>query len=490
MSDKPLIQFHAVTKRWGDCYANNEVTFSVKHGSIHGIIGENGAGKSTAMKLFYGIYPPTSGKIYLNNAAIEWRSPQDAISAGIGMVHQHFLLAEGHTVLDNIILGAEGGSSWGMIARDHAKSRLHILMEKHGFHVPLEKNIEEISVGEQQKVEILKILYRDARILILDEPTAVLAPREVDEFFSELRRLRDSGCTILLITHKLKEVMALTDHISVFRAGKVVAERETKNTSQEELAELMIGVRASPIDVPQAATEKSLLQLDWRGQQKIEVHAGEILGIAGVEGNGQHELLNSVLFPNESKHQVKWFDTLANNWDAEEVRLSGVSVFSENRIQNDLVENFSLLENLLLNPKWRQSFSKCLIQLKKLKSIGADILKRFDVRPADLSQLAGALSGGNQQKFVAARELNSTPKFLVAAHPTRGVDIGAARFIHDKIRAVAAANGGVLLVSSDIDELRALSNRIIVLYQGKISGEFSFPANEQEIGLAMTGAKS
>ncbi len=490
MPAEALIQFQNVTKQFGDLRANENISFFVKKGSIHGIIGENGAGKSTAMKILYGMYSATSGRIILDGKEFSPRSPLEALAAGIGMVQQHFLLAHGHTTLDNILLGKEGVPFWRRIPRESAKKNLEVLMQRHGFSVPLEKNTEALSVGEQQKAEIVKLLYRKARILILDEPTAVLAPQEIEEFFNELRRLRDEGCTVLLITHKLKEILAITDRVTIFRAGRVVAERETAETNLEELAESMVGERIALAAPEENSAGERLLGVHWPSGETLEVRAGEIVGIAGVEGNGQSELLDALLFPKTGDFSVEWFGNAAAKLSTEEIRLMGVGVFSQDRLRQDLLESFSLEENLLLNPGWRKRFAARSINKRALLSAGKSVLEKFNVKPANLRQTAGAFSGGNQQKFVAGRELELNPRFLIAAHPTRGVDIGAAQSIHEKIRAVARSGGGVLLVSSDLDEIRALSHRVCVLYRGKVAAEFGRMPQERDLGMAMMGGGS
>jgi len=510
----PAIQFRSVTKRFGDCVANAEVSFSVSAGSIHGLIGENGAGKSTAMKLLYGMYGVSSGEILLGGKAVEWKSPSDAIAAGIGMVHQHFMLADPYTALDNVLLGAEpmrAGSGWlprflRPIDRVGARKRLEDLSRRYGLTVPWDEPVSRISVGVQQRIEILKLLYRDARILILDEPTAVLTPQETVELFVNLRKLQAEGKTVIIITHKLKEVMSVTDRVTVMRAGRVTGEVDTSKTTPQELADLMVGRKvvlaieagaakvregASALVFERVVAEERASKRRLLDDVSFSVRAGEIVGIAGVEGNGQSELLQAVLHPSDphcrASGTVRVLGAEANALDAAAIKGMGVGFIPEDRHREGLLLDASLVENFALGLH-RDFSSYGLISWKRISTRAHAAFEEYDVRPRALDAQAGRLSGGNQQKVVIAREFERKPRLLIAAQPTRGVDVGAIEFIHRRIVRARDEGAGVLLVSSELDEITSLADRILVLYEGRIVGEFARgQAGESEIGLLMGG---
>ncbi len=488
---------------------------NVRAGSIHAIIGENGAGKSTAMKLLYGMFKPDAGEILIDGVAREWSSPSDAIAAGIGMVHQHFMLAGPYDPLENVVLGAEPSRVSFLpaflrpIDRAGAESRLRAIARQNGFTIDWSKPVEELPVGIQQQLEIVKLLYRNARILILDEPTAVLTPQEIRELFQRLRELKAQGKTILIITHKLKEVMAVSDRVTVFRAGKTVGEVETKDTSPEELAQLMVGRRVSLHAAPPPKPELRGAALQISGlalkgvscplrEVSLQVRGGEVVGIAGVEGNGQSELLRAIVRPSELRGQLTGSVRVLGTETASErsalgtseILGLGMSVIPEDRHREGLLLERPVRENFLLGLQRRKEFSKMgLIDRGALEAAGTRALETYDIRPRSLETEARGLSGGNQQKVIIAREFERDPRLLIAAQPTRGVDVGAIEFIHSRILQARAAGAGVLLVSSELDEILALSDRILVMFGGKVVAEYARgEADENRLGLAMGGA--
>jgi ABC-type uncharacterized transport system ATPase subunit len=513
------VEFKGLTKTFNGIAANAGISFQVKRGSIHAIVGENGAGKSTAMKMLYGTYQPDFGDVYIHgklwggrNRA--WSSPSEAIQCGIGMVHQHFMLAGPHTVLDNILLGVETApKAWKYlpipkflkaIDRTGARRKLEKISTQYGMAVDLRARVEKLSVGLQQRIEILKLLYREAGILILDEPTAVLTPQETAELFLNLKKLSAEGKTILIITHKLKEVISLADRVTVFRGGKVVGEREIKETNEEDLACLMVGRKVNlHREAPPSPSLKAPvleikdLRLDTPRKLKnlnLQVRGGEIVGISGVEGNGQSELLDLLLHPRHYEKLVSGSirilgrDSLTRT--AAEIKASGVGVIPEDRHREGLLLDRPVRESFLLGLQRRSPFyRKGLISEKSLDLAARRAIEEYDIRPKSADVRCGALSGGNQQKWIIAREFNRAPELLIAAQPTRGVDVGAIEFIHQKILDARSQGSGVLLVSSELDEILALSDRILVFYGGEIVGEFRRgEATEKMLGLRMGGA--
>lgn len=502
------VELRGLTKRFGSVVANSGVNLRVEAGTIHGVIGENGAGKSTAMKMLFGIFPPDSGDILVNGTTYVWSSPSDAIAAGIGMVHQHFMLAGPYSALDNILLGAEP-VRLGMIERKKARARLETLARQYGLPVDWDAPIEKLPVGVQQRIEILKLLYRDAKILILDEPTAVLTPQETSDLFRNLKKLRDEGKTIVLITHKLKEVMSFTDRVTVFRAGRVTGEMQTSRTSPQELANLMVGRKVVlSIDVPLARVRDELAMevagLSLAGAAagsrhqlsdvSFSVNCGEIVGIAGVEGNGQSELLQAILHPRDPQCRtsgtVRFLGEDVTSWQARKIRDLGVAVIPEDRQGEGLLLGEPVRENFLLGLQRTSAFSHAgLLNSENIQAAATQAVEEYDVRPRDLAILAGKLSGGNQQKLIVAREFRRKPRVLIAAQPTRGVDVGAIEFIHNRIVRARDEGAGVVLVSFELDEILALSDRILVMYEGRIAAEFSRgQASERELGLKMAGS--
>lgn len=509
------VELCGIAKSFGPVVANSDISFGVRRGSIHAIIGENGAGKSTAMKMLYGVYRPDAGEIRVAGAPRAWASPSDAIAAGIGMVHQHFMLAGPETALDNILLGAEGARVFAAIPRRKARAELGALSSRYGLSLDLDAPVETLPVGVQQRIEILKLLHRRAEILILDEPTAVLTPQETGELFVNLKRLRDEGKTILIITHKLKEVMAISDEVTVFRAGRVSGTLPTREASVEKLADLMVGRKVVlQVEVPERVAPgpgvllAEGLELDALpgGERKrlsgvsFEVRAGEVVGIAGVEGNGQSELLELLLHPRDfgraARGSISYFGTpvfgprVSADWRTPEIFGLGVGVIPEDRHRQALLLERPVWENFLLGLQRFRRFAGRggWIRRDEVFASASRALEDYDVRPRSLEIHAGGLSGGNQQKLIIAREFERQPRLLIAAQPTRGVDVGAIEAIHRRIIDARTRGAGVLLVSSELDEVLALSDRILVLYNGAIAAEFARgQVTEHEIGLKMGG---
>src|SRR5438876_5291774 len=499
-----MLELRHITKRFGAVQANDRVSIKVEPGTIHAIVGENGAGKSTAMRIAYGFYTADGGEIIINGQARAIRTPHDAISLGIGMVHQHFMLVEPMTVAENIVLGAEPGNATSLDLKKAAEE-IRKVSDEFKLSVDPNKTIETLSVGQQQRVELLKALYRHAQLLILDEPTAVLTPQEVEEFFAILRRMREQGKTIVIITHKLSEVLAISDNVTVMRDGRVVGELKTSETNSAELARLMVGREvllrvAKPDAKPGAAVlgAHGLTIVGRDGSRRVdyvsfEVRAGEIVGIAGVEGNGQTELIEALsgLIPGSHISGSMSFDGRdITRLDARRRKELGIAHVPEDRHRRGLLLDFSLAENTILGVHYRQpavySGGALLDQIGIIQC--ADLVIRdLEVRPPDPTLPARALSGGNQQKLIIGREFELPPKRLLVSQPTRGVDIGAIEFIHRKLVALRDAGCAVLLVSAELEEVTSLSDRLLVLHNGKIVGEVDpRVATNEEIGLMMT----
>lgn len=490
MSSVPAVEFKGISKHFGAVKANSDLSFSISAGSIHGIVGENGAGKSTAMKILFGLYRPDEGQVFLNGQPVHFHSSIDAMNAKIGMVHQHFMLAEPFTALDNILL-QQKGSAFSVLPRKVQKARLHEIAQRYGFDIDLDARVETLSVGAQQRIEILKILSEDSQILILDEPTAVLTPQEVQDLFKNLRRLRDEGKTILIITHKLKEVMALTDEVTVFRAGCVVASKKTSETSTAELAELMVGRRLQNPQERSTTVETAKAVLDIQNlhaklgtcsidEVSFKVHGREIVGIAGVEGNGQDILIRALL----DSHSL-----IGKCYQGSISTLGHVGSFPEDRLRFGMLPGRPVWENFLLGQQKLLRFSRGIFLRKKdILQATREAMETYDVRPRNEHHSFDKLSGGNQQKLVVARVLSQNPGVVIAAQPTRGVDIGAIEFIHNQLRRCRDEGSGVLLISSELDELMALSDRILVLYKGRVVKEFTRAQfDEIALGAAMGG---
>lgn len=500
----PAIELRHIHKRFGAVQANQDVNLVVEAGTIHGIIGENGAGKSTLMSILYGFYQADSGEIQVNGTPTRIASSQDAIRAGIGMVHQHFMLVDPFTVLENVVLGAESGFSLDHSLRT-ARTALLKLEQEYGLEVDLNAQVDKLPVGLQQRVEILKALYRGADILILDEPTGVLTPQEADELFRILAELRKQGKTIVLITHKLREIMAITDAVSVMRQGQMVAHRKTAETHREELAELMVGRKVlMELDKQPAQPRSTVLRVDnlsvtgEDGVKRVkdvsfEVRSGEIVGIAGVSGNGQSELLEAItgIQPIQSGSLELSGQVIdaSHGLTPADMRQLGMAHVPEDRHRMGLVTSFPAYENAVLgyhhDPKFNGTIEMHHDQLVEECQRQMDA---YDVRPRDPNLKVSLMSGGNQQKLVVAREMDRDPALLVVGQPTRGVDIGAIEFIHKRILAMRDAGKAVLLVSVELDEILSLSDRILVMFDGRLMGEMrAAEADERRIGLLMAG---
>ncbi len=499
------IELIGINKSFGAVQANRDINLEITRGTIHGIVGENGAGKSTLMSILYGFYQADSGEIRVNGKPAAIRTSNDAIAAGIGMVHQHFMLVDNFTVLENVILGAESNALLKS-SISKARSELIRLEREYGLQVNPDALIEELPVGLQQRVEILKALYRGAEILILDEPTGVLTPAEADHLFRILGQLKEQGKTVVLITHKLREIMAITDSVSVMRQGTIVATRETKNTTVEELAELMVGRRVLlRVEKGEAKAEavklavKNLTVKDSRGVTMVDdvsfdVRAGEIVGIAGVAGNGQSELLEAISGIRKAVSGSVTLDgkpiDLTGAADPGELRERGLAHVPEDRHHVGLVLAFEENENSILGYQDDPLYSNGpLLDVDAIRDDAKDKIEKYDIRPANCRLKTANFSGGNQQKIVLAREMEQDPGVLIVGQPTRGVDVGAIEFIHKRLIAMRDAGKAVLLVSVELDEIRSLADRILVMFAGRIVGERGPDSGEGELGLLMAGVE-
>jgi ABC-type uncharacterized transport system ATPase subunit len=490
----PLVVLEHITKRFPGVLANDDVSLELRPGEVHALVGENGAGKSTMMRVLYGMYPADDGRIVVNGREVNIASPRVAIAHGIGMVHQHFVLVDPFTVTENVILGDEGGFVLDIGA---AHERVGELAERYGFSVRPSAVVEDLSVGEEQRVEILKALYRGVDILILDEPTAVLTPGETKDLFANLRQLRADGKSIVFISHKLDEVLEIADRITVLRRGKVVGETTPAATSKAKLAEMMVGRPVLfRLEKPQVERGAPVLSVDGLlGEGKLngvslEVHAGEIVGIAGVEGNGQRELAEAIIGLRPPANGTVSLDgTDITGWSVKDVRNHGVAYIPEDRHEQGLVLDMTLWENVALGRHDDAEFSGRfgVMFIRKIKALAGRLIQMFDVRARSIAATAGTLSGGNQQKLILARELDSDPKLLIAAQPTRGLDVGAIEFVWRQILEQKAAGRAVLLISAELDEIYALSDRILTLYEGRVTGEYAPDAAPEDIGVGMLG---
>ncbi|WAL65015.1 ABC transporter ATP-binding protein [Amycolatopsis cynarae] len=506
MSDRePVVELSGITKRFPGVVANSDVNLTVRAGEVHAVCGENGAGKSTLMKILYGMQQPDEGTITVNGAAVRLRNPQDAIRAGIGMVHQHFMLADNLTVRENVLLGAEGLHGIGRRAR----ARMAELAGRTGLAAPLDALVESLGVADRQRVEILKVLYRGARIIILDEPTAVLVPQEVEALFDTVREMTAEGFTFLFISHKLDEVREIADTVTVLRRGTTVGTADPKKISSRELAELMVGselpspeTRESTVTTRDVLRVTGLRLLAEDGQRaalddvSFTVHAGEVLGIAGVEGNGQTELVETIM--GMRRAAAGTVQLVGADGEARDLtrlgtlarREAGIGYIAEDRTRHSLLLTEPLWVNRILGYQSRPPVSRG--QLLDIAGARADterIVREYDVRTPGIDVPAAALSGGNQQKLVVGRELSGDPVLLIASHPTRGVDVGAQALIWEQIRRARHDGLAVLLISADLDELIGLSDTIQVMLRGRLVSQAD-PATvtPQELGSAMTGA--
>ena len=504
VSAAPAIELVGISKSFGPVQANKNISIRVMPGTIHGIIGENGAGKSTLMSILYGFYKADKGEVFIAGHQTQIPDSQAAIAAGIGMVFQHFKLVPNFSVLENIILGAEDGA---MLRPSLAKARESLLSLARDYEMNVDPDaiVEELSVGHQQRVEILKALYRQANILILDEPTGVLTPSEADQLFRILKRLRDEGKTIILITHKLREIMEITDTVSVMRRGEMTATVKTADTNPEKLAELMVGRKVLlRIDKSAAKPSKEMLHVkdlqvtDEAGVLRLKgvsfnIRAGEILGIAGVAGNGQSELLEVLGGYRTAQGQILVngapIDITGQNADGQSRRKYGIAHVPEDRQREGLIMDFAAWENIAFGYHTDKKYqSGIFMNNAAIKQDASEKMQRFDVRPPNHNLRAKSFSGGNQQKLVLAREIERDPDILLVGQPTRGVDIGAIEFIHQQIMTLRERGKAILLVSVELEEIMSLSDRIAVMFDGQIMGErLPSETNEKELGLLMAG---
>ncbi|MGO1547463.1 ABC transporter ATP-binding protein [Microbacterium gubbeenense] len=494
------LELRGITKRFGALTANDHIDLTIEPGEIHCLLGENGAGKSTLMNVLYGLYQADDGDILIDGAVQGFSGPGDAMAAGIGMVHQHFMLIPVFTVAENVMLGHEQTKFGGRLDLAAARARVHEISKRFGFNVDPDALVEDLPVGVQQRVEIIKALSRDAKVLVFDEPTAVLTPQETDELMTTMRQLRDAGTSIVFITHKLREVREVADRITVIRLGKVVGEAEP-TASNAELASLMVGraveltVHKDPPNLgDEALVVSGLTVTDDVGTVVVDdvsfsVHAGEVLAIAGVQGNGQTELTEAIVgLQDRVSGSARLNGRELAGRSVRDILDDGVGFVPEDRSVDGLVKEFSIAENLMLDRSHGEPFvSRGTIRQNALNDFAREKIDEFDIRTQGPAQAAGRLSGGNQQKVVLARELSRDLSLLVAAQPTRGVDVGSIEFIHTRI--VAARDSGipVLVISTELDEAAALADRIMVMYRGKVVGIVPGDTPREELGLMMAG---
>jgi simple sugar transport system ATP-binding protein len=496
------LELKGITKRFGTLVANDSIDLVVESGQIHSLLGENGAGKSTLMNVLYGLYHADEGQILLDDKQVNFAGPGDAMAAGIGMVHQHFMLIPVFTVAENVALGHEPTNKLGVLDIEAARKLVRDISKRFGFDVDPDARVEDLPVGVQQRVEIIKSLARDAKVLVLDEPTAVLTPQETDELMEIMRGLAKSGTSIVFITHKLREVKAVSDKITVIRQGKVVGEaKPTADTN--ELASMMVGREVDlKVDKKVATPGKVVLSvegvsvLDDRDQRAVnnvsfEIRAGEILAIAGVQGNGQTELAEAILGLRQlhtSSGEVLILGKSVRGKSVRSILESGVGYVPEDRKKDGLISEFSIAENLMLNGSFSEPFAKGFgIAFGERNKIADRLVEEFDVRTPSAQTPAGKLSGGNQQKVVLARELSRKVDLLVVSQPTRGVDVGSIEFIHERLVEQRDAGKAVLLISTELDEVLALADRIAVMYRGQIVGVVEANTDRARLGQMMAG---
>ena len=504
-SSEYAVEMRGITKRFGSFYALQDMELRVKNGSIHSLLGENGAGKSTLMNVLYGLYQADEGEIFINGEKVDIKNPNVAIGHGIGMVHQHFMLVEDFTVTQNIILGNEPTSPLGIVDMKRARNQILEIIEKYGLEVDPDAKISDISVGMQQRVEILKALYRGAQLLILDEPTAVLTPQEIEDLLVIMRNLVKDGKAIIIITHKLKEIKASSDTCTIIRRGKYIDTIPVKDVTEQELATMMVGhevklvVDKTPAKPGEVVLDikdlvvKNDRNLDAVKGLSLQVRKGEIVGIAGIDGNGQKELIEAVnnLIPAVSGTITVNGKQVANT-SPRHVIDSGISTIPEDRQKRGLVLDFSVSENAILEQYRKEPFSKKgILNKKEMEDFTNELIRDYDVRPEDCApKRAGGLSGGNQQKVIVGREIAMDPALLIAVQPTRGLDVGAIETVHKTLIRERDKGKAVLLVSFELDEVMNVSDTIAVIYDGKIQGTFEQgTVDENTIGLLMAGGK-
>jgi ABC-type uncharacterized transport system ATPase subunit len=499
----PVLELRGITKQFPGVLANDNVNLTLERGEIHALLGENGAGKTTLMNILYGLYKPTKGQIFINDKVVEIQGPTDAIRQGIGMVHQHFMLVPVLTVTENVMLGDEAIKNGLFLDRKQVANRIREISKKYGLLVNPDAYVKDLPVGIQQRVEIIKVLYRQADVLILDEPTAVLTPQEVEELFQIIRSLVDQGVSLIFITHKLKEVLSVADRITVIRRGKTVGTTKPADATEQSLAEMMVG-RAVELTVKKQEakptdpilTVEGLVVKDDRGTVAVngvsfEVRAGEVLGVAGVQGNGQTELVEALTgMRSVDGGAITIGGQPATNVSPRKVTEMGVAHVPEDRQRDGLVLSFPIKDNMMLNTYYNTFSKGMVIDKQKVAETADKWVNDFDVRTPSIDAAAGTLSGGNQQKVIVAREFSRETKLLIAAQPTRGLDVGSIEYIHGRIIEKRDEGNAVLVVSTELDEIRALSDRIAVMYEGEIVD--ILPANrvtKDQLGLLMAGAR-
>lgn len=497
-----VVEMRHITKKFGNFKANDDISLTLHKGEILALLGENGAGKSTLMGMLSGLLKPTEGQILVEGKEVEMESPRDAKKLGIGMVHQHFMLIPAFTVLENIILGEEPLKG-GRIDYKKASQEIERLAEKYQLDIDLKAKVADITVGMQQRVEIMKALYRKANIFIFDEPTAALTPQEIDQLMKIFRALADEGKSIIFITHKLKEIKEAADRCIVIRAGRVIDDVMVADVAEEKMAEMMVGrkirttVDKAEVDQSKAVLEVKGLNVENHGLQAVKnldltVHTGEIVGVAGVDGNGQSELIDALTGMRKIKSgSVKINGKEYANHSVREITETGVGYIPEDRQVVGLVLPMTISENLALKNYYRKPFNNHgILEYADINQNGKDLIEKFDIRSQSEKEAVGSLSGGNQQKVIVAREISSKPDLLIAANPTRGVDVGAIEYIHEKINDERNDGRAVLLVSFELDEILKLSDRVVVMHAGEIVGEID-PKNTsaEELGLMMAGKK-
>ena len=500
----PVLELRGITKQFPGVLANDNINLTLEKGEIHALLGENGAGKTTLMNILYGLYKPTSGEIYINGQKVDIHGPTDAIRQGIGMVHQHFMLVPVLTVTENVMLGEETLKAGLFLDRKAVANRIRAISEQYGLRVDPDAYIKDLPVGIQQRVEIIKVLYRNANVLILDEPTAVLTPQEVEELFAIIKSLVAQGVSLIFITHKLKEVLAVADRITVIRRGQTVGTAKPAEASQQSLADMMVG---RPVDLavhkkpakPAAATlvVENLYVRDDREAIAVngvsfEVRAGEVLGIAGVQGNGQTQLVEALTgLRTVEACKITIAGQNASHASPRRITEKGVAHVPEDRQRDGLVLSYPLTDNIVLNTYYLKPFARNgVVNEAEVRKMTAQVIKEFDVRTPSIDVAASTLSGGNQQKVIVGREFSRPIKVLIAAQPTRGLDVGSIEYIHSRIIRKRDEGTAVLLVSTELDEVRALSDRIAVMFAGKIVA--ILPANrvtKEQLGLLMAGSR-